>query len=212
MKECSNKNQEDPYECVDSCDNTYYENGKNSVKKCPKDKLTIETTKKCVSSCDEDPNNQYLIKLEKECVPSCQSSYPLLVPSNPPECSSFCPDTYPSINLDNKQCVSQCEGLVDVAQGKCVTNCDLKFQYKNECVTQCPRDTMLFNGQCKIDLKLTQIDDSSSFINLDLEDAIDFIGDNVIDYVDIAQTIKGDGFIVQIYPLDDPPMEDSSIS
>ena len=213
MKECSNKNQEDPYECVDSCDSTYYENGKNCVKKCPKDKLTIETTKKCVSSCDEDPNNQYLIKLEKECVPSCPPlSYPLLVPSNPPECSSFCPDTYPYINLDNTQCVSQCEGLVDVAQGKCVTNCDLKFQYKNECVTQCPRDTMLFNGQCKIDLKLTQIDDSSSFINIDLEDAIDFIGDNVIDYVDIAQTIKGDGFIVQIYPLDDPPLEDSSIS
>ena len=165
-----------------------------------------------MSSCDEDPNNQYLIKLEKECVPSCQSPYPLLVPSNPPECSSFCPDTYPYINLNNTQCVSQCEGLVDVAQGKCVTNCGLKFQYKNECVTQCPRDTMLFNGQCKIDLKLTQIDDSSSFINLDLEDAIDFIGDNVIDYVDIAQTIKGDGFIVQIYPLDDPPLEDSSIS
>lgn len=117
------------------------------------------------------------------------------------------------INIQVKNCVNDCTKVTNFPYlngNECVAQCDLLF--RNECVSSCPDEYIVKNNECKRDLHLIPIDADTSKITTNIDESIAFIGENIKDFCEENKTIKGDGFIAQIYPIDSPPDENDETS
>ena len=180
-------------ECVDTCSITvdYLLSDNKCVDHCTGDNdIELTGANQCVSEC---PSDYKTVNGVKACYKVCPVEYPNeIVGEN--KCTLTCPSEAPLIDKDNRECLSSCN--------KSQSN---YLQYKDECVTQCPNSNQkIENGICIFNTHLTPQSPTESTIDLPLNETVPLISDNILHYVN--QTIRGDGFIAQVYPSHSPPM------
>ena len=213
-----------PYKCVDSC--SYYKNGNECVEQCPNysyqtdcyntcpsGKYTIndDLNKKCVDSC-QDESGYKVFGTQLQCVKECTAPFSHLIPSEN-RCTDICPDF---ISEDEKECVSDCNGLLqDPSTKKCVSSCNNNpintLKNGNICVQNCPEGFKEKNGEC-LDLHISSIDGNNAQMNLDFDNAITFINEIITELADGKKTIKGNDFIAQLFNINSPPEKSTNIS
>lgn len=133
-------------------------------------------------------------------------------------CYKVCPVEYPNEIIGENKCTLTCPSsspLIDKDNRECLTSCNNSqsnyLQYNNECVAQCPNSYLkIENGICIFNTHLKPQSPTESTIDLPLNETVPLISDNILHYVN--QTIRGDGFITQIYPSHSPPNDISDIS
>ena len=97
----------------------------------------------------------------------------------------------------------------------CLNSIPPKHQYKNECVNTCPEINMIVNNE-NICIKNLFLDnnnnDGNVNITIPIEQTTDWVNLHIVDYLDQNHTIFGDGFILQVYPLNDPLTDYDNVS
>ena len=206
---------------------------------CPSNTpYSLVSTGECVSTCPNDA--KYIDDLFKQCIPSCYSSVPYL-DTTTNTCVTVCDIAKTYLIVDQRICVSQCDSdngyytvpalhqcvrecdvnsdyyYVDSEHKECLDNCKhakdgYNLHYKHTCVNVCPDFTKAYNNVCKFDLEF--IDQTEDFlitampkdeIISDLEQVLD-------ELTQLNQTIKGDDFILQVYPSHTPLTNNSYTS
>ena len=195
--------------CVSRCQENDFavEDNLHCVKKCPSDS-SFEYNKKCVKKCSDI--NKFEIVGSKQCVDSCPSDY--LQVDGYSKCYSSCPDEFPIEVAGENKCIDKCSPPTPFYNPEgsiCLDNClnanPPKHQYRNECVADCPEDNMIVNEYniCVKNLHLKE-NANETEITIPINETIDWVDEHVVDYSNVNHTIKGDGFILQVYPSDNP--------
>ena len=211
--------------CISSCpsDMFYIEEDKICLASCPSTDHThiYNSTQLCVEECKNGPlvngkEYHYTDNISGNCLEECEQSQFVVVDTL--ECYISCPDEYPLSR--EKECVVECTepyDLIDNDSKKCLTTCNGNipniYEHNGECIAQCPiKMKPDINGKCIIDLHLTPINETDSEIDLDLNDTKNIIDEFVIEYTKENVTINGEGFVVQVYPSDTPPIANNNVS
>ena len=159
----------------------------------------------CADICPEglyaDREQNYL------CVSDCSSSF--LKNNQTRECVSYC--SWKSTVIDSQTyCVDVCEGSYPYEIGRvCVSECPVDYPYVNEgmCVDMCPEGKIIKDNVCIYPIVLTEAEDI--FIEVGKEEVYNYI--HIEDYIEEGKNLIGDGFVIQIYPLNNP-IENNTIS
>jgi hypothetical protein len=195
---------------------------------CPNGEPSIGTTGKCVASCP--PEYPYIQEGFNTCVSSCYDPTPYLDIVHS-KCVYTCDLTTTYQVEDNKTCVSSCsEGYYTVpALHYCVKDCskvtgydyedktnkeclnDCMFakggnnlHYHRSCVDECPQFTKPSGGTCTFDLDFVDRTEDFIITSKEKENVIEDLDHVIIDISKVGETIKGDDFILQVYPSNSP--------
>ena len=160
----------------------------------------------CADICPEglyaDREQNYL------CVSACPSSIPLKN-NKTRECVPYC--TSKSTVIDTQTyCVDECEGSYPYEiGGECISECPVDYPYVNEgqCVDICPEGKIIKDNVCIYPIVITEAEDI--FIEVDKEEVFDYV--NVEDFIAEGKNLIGNGFVMQIYPLNNS-IENNTIS
>ena len=107
-------------------------------------------------------------------------------------------------------CVDECEGSYPYEiRTVCVSECPVDYPYVNEgqCVDMCPEGKIIKDNMCIYPIVITEAEDI--FIEVGKEEVFDYI--NVEDFIAEGKNLIGNGFVMQIYPLNNS-IENNTIS
>ena len=220
--------------CATHCEapnSRYYEDDDGKLfctNVCPNGEPSIGATGKCVASCP--PEHPYIQEGFNTCVSSCYAPTPYLDVVHS-KCVYTCDLTSTYQVEDNKTCVSSCDeeyytvpalhycvkdcskvtgyDYEDKVHKECLNDCMFakggnNLHYRMSCVDECPPFTKPSDSTCTFDLDF--IDKTEDFIitSKEKESVIDDLEHVILDISKVGETIKGDDFILQVYPSNSP--------
>ena len=221
--------------------NKYYvhNNKRICTHTCPSNTpYSLISTGECVLTCPDDA--PYVDDLFKQCVPSCYSSVPYL-DTTTNTCVTTCDIARTYSVTDKHICVSQCDSddgyytvpalhqcvrecdansdyhYIDIEHKECLDNCKYakegyNLHYKHFCVDSCPEFTKPIDNTCKFDLEFIEQTEDFIITSMPKEDIMDDLEQVLDDLSQVGETIKGDDFILQVYPTDSPLQDNAYTS
>ena len=219
--------------CVTHCvapNAKYYEDDgkKFCTNVCPNGEPSISATGECVTSCPiEYPYIQegfntcvsscyeptpYLDEVHSKCVYTCDLTTTYQVEDSK-TCVSSCDDGYYTVPALH-YCVKDCSKVTgydyeDSTNKECLNDCMFaqggnNLHYHKSCVDDCPQFTKPSDSTCTFDLDF--VDKTEDFIitSKEKESVIKDLEHVILDISNVGETIKGDDFILQVYPSNSP--------
>ena len=217
-------------QCVATCPSDkkfLYKEGFSCLAQCPANYIKINpSNNQCVSSCPT--NFPYEHETTHLCYDICPTDAPLLdvatntcvahcksgdfeIPSLK-QCVTDCPTEFHYKIYALNQCVSECDSvynLIDKIHFECLDSCanthhSAYLQYGKLCISACPLFTKETSGECIFDLNFKEQTEDFIITDLVKDDIVDILDINIGELADLGTSIKGEDFILQVYPSDEP--------
>ena len=208
-------------ECMPNCDQDYpylSSDEKSCLTQCDDEHPYIDKDNKCSVSCIE---LQYHKENEYQCLSSCESAH-LFYYGDETFCVSNCKDDFPlEIKFVNgtKKCVDDCSISPYLYKdgNKCISSCENEsfnqFSYNYECINECPPLTKPVNYECVSKL-IPPSNNDQEYISSDIskDELLDNLDQKILDLIRIGVGIKGDDYYLEVYPSDEPFLENANSS
>ena len=216
--------------CVENCGNDYQiSSNKTCFNTCPNSHpLYLSTTKECVQYCTPELPYQYDNKCVNncrvtdkiflgydKCVTDCNLVDLLYYDPDDLKCYLNCPNEKPYIIQTDKICSFNCtkeSPYIDKEYKICYDDCKnniLKpYTFENECLSQCPNFYISMNGICVPNIKLSNINETFDYSNLNFEEMKNSLSYFINLYKDVKKNIINDEFILQVFHIEDNELKD----
>ena len=113
-------------------------------------------------------------------------------------CTNSCFNPYSYLLVDTSECVSKCPSTTS--------------KYITECYSKCSSNTTSVNSACIETTLLYEPIDSFVTSYKQMIETNSNIEENIIEHSEIGNNIKGDGYYIQVYPIDAPLYDSDNVS